>query len=84
MNNAENNLMTTAMKEADELFLQLLKDYPQMDENDHRQESFLLCLMTSCVSRLHILGWSEKELCNEVFDWCKQAREWFDEHDDEE
>ena len=80
----EQNLMTTAMQEADELFLQLLKDYPRLDENDFRQESFLLCLMTNCVARLHILGWTEKELCNEVFDWSAQAREWLNDANDEE
>ena len=83
MNSKEDNLIQTAIKEADELFLQLLKDRPIMDEADHRQSTFLLSLMTSCVTRLHILGWSEKDLCNEVFDWCETAREYMSEGDED-
>ena len=74
------NLIDIAMAEADEIFMQLLDDYPIIDDNDHRQASLLLCMMNNCISRLHVLGWTEQELCNEVFDWCKQARAWQDKH----
>lgn len=82
--NKEDNLIHTAIAEGDAVFLELLKDYPQIDENDHRQETFLLCLMTNCIARLHILGWQEKELVNEVFDWCQKGRDWQDEDTDKE
>jgi hypothetical protein len=82
--NKEDNLIHSAIEEADDLFMQILNDYPQLDDDDHRQDTFLLCLMTNCISRLHVLGWSERELVNEVFDWCKKAREWQDEHGNNE
>jgi hypothetical protein len=77
--NKEDNLIHTAIQEADAIFLQMLADYPQMDEEDHRQETVLLGMMTNCIARLHILGWGERELCNEVFDWCQKGREFRDE-----
>jgi len=79
--NKEDNLIHTAIVEGDDMFLQILKDYPQMDDDDHRQETLMLNLMTNCVARLHILGWTERELCNEVVDWCKIAQGWSDKYD---
>ena len=84
MDKKEHNLIDIMMDEGDAMFLKILNDYPILDENDHRQSTLLLNLMTNCVSRLHILGWTEKDLCNEVFDWCKQARLWQEERGDEE
>jgi len=79
MKDKEQNLIKTMIEEGDELFLKLLNDYPILENNDHRQETLLLNLMTNCVSRLHLLGWTEKDLCNEVFDWCAIARSWQEE-----
>jgi hypothetical protein len=79
MKDKEQNLIKTMIEEGDELFLKLLDDYPILENNDHRQETLLLNLMTNCVSRLHLLGWTEKDLCNEVFDWCAIARSWQEE-----
>ena len=79
MKDKEQNLINTMIEEGDELFLKLLDDYPILENNDHRQETLLLNLMTNCVSRLHLLGWTEKDLCNEVFDWCAIARSWQEE-----
>ena len=80
--NKEDNLIHTAIKEADEIFLQLLEDYPQIDADDHRQETVLLGMMTNCIARLHILGWTERELVAEVFDWCQKGREFRDDNAD--
>lgn len=80
----EHKLIDIMMDEGDAMFLKILNDYPILEENDHRQSTLLLNLMTNCISRLYILGWSEKDLCNEVFDWCHQARLWQEERGDEE
>jgi len=82
--NKQDNLIHTAIEEADALFMQMLNDYPQIDSEDHRQETVLLGMMTNCVSRLHILGWSERELVAEVFDWCQKGRDWREEHGNNE
>jgi hypothetical protein len=76
--NKEDNLIHAAIQEADSIFLQLLDDYPQCDDEDYRQETVLMGIMTNCIARLHILGWTERELISEVFDWCQQGRNWRD------
>ena len=80
--NKEDNLIHAMIDESDALFLKILDQYPMLDDNDHRQITVLMGLMTNCIMRLHILGWTEKELCNEVFDWCEKGREIKDENDD--
>jgi hypothetical protein len=72
----EDNLINSMIEEADAMFLKLLDDYPILDDDDHRQATLILSLVTNGIARLHVLGWTEKDLCNEVFDWCEQARSW--------
>lgn len=76
MEDKEQRLIDSMIEEGDAMFLKLLDEYPILDDDDHRQSTILLNLVTNGIARLHILGWTEKELCNEVFDWCKIAREW--------
>jgi hypothetical protein len=77
------NLIEVGIEEGNEIFFKILKEYPELDENDERKESLILSLMTNCIVQLHMRGWSEKNLVNEVFDWCEIARDLMDEEDGE-
>ena len=72
--NIENNLIEYGIEYADRVFVKLLEDHPVLDDNDHRSDSIMLCMMTNCIQRLHLRGWTEQELINEVFDHCENAR----------
>ena len=76
----EDNLIEYGIAYADTVFIKLLEDHPVLDENDHRSDSIIFSLMTSCIQRLHLRGWSEKELVNEVFDHCEIARDLWNEN----
>ena len=79
----EDNLIKIGIDEGNEIFFKILDDYPELDEDDPRRGAVLLSLMTNCVVQLHLQGWSEKNLVNEVFDWCKIAREIIEEDNEE-
>lgn len=80
----EDRLINIGVEEGNNIFFKILDDYPQMDKNDPRQVAILLSLMTNCVVQLHIRGWSEQDLVNEVFDHCKIAREIIEDDEDEQ
>ena len=80
----EQNLIDSMLEEGDVVFSKLLDDYPILDDDDVRQSTILLSLMTNCISRLYIQGWTETELVNEVFNWCENARRWQQQRGDEE
>lgn len=75
----EDKLIKVGIDEGNEIFFKILDDYPELDEDDPRRGAVLLSLMTNCVVQLHLSGWNEKSLVNEVFDWCKIAREIIEE-----
>jgi hypothetical protein len=79
----EDNLIKIGIEEGNEIFFKILDDYPELEEKDPRRGAVLLSLMTNCVVQLHAMGWSEKNLVNEVFDWCKISRELLDEDEEE-
>jgi hypothetical protein len=70
----EDNLINTAIKEGDEIVL---------DEHDPRRTSIVFSIMTNCIVHLHMMGWSEQQLVNEVFDHCEIARRIAREDSDE-
>jgi len=75
------------LDEGDRIFNAILDDYPELDENDHRRSSIMLNLFTQTAQYLHVAGWTEKELVNEVFDHCEIAQRWMIDQlnqDDEE
>lgn len=82
--NKEDTLIEVGIKEGDEIFFKILDDYPFLDEDDSRQTAVLFSIFTNCIVRLHINGWNEQQLINEVFDHCKIAREILDEMGDKE
>lgn len=79
----EDKLIQVGIDEGNEVFFKILDDYPRLDKEDPRREAVLLSIMTNCVVQLHAMGWPEKKLVNEVFDWCEIAREMFEEDDEE-
>jgi hypothetical protein len=79
----EDNLIDVGINEGNEIFFKILEDYPQLNDNDPRQSAVLLSLMTNCIVRLHIMGWNEKSLINEVFDHCEIARDIIDDIEEE-
>ena len=83
MKNPEDNLIKIGIEEGNQIFYKILEDFPKIDSDDPRLCSVLLSLMTNCVVQLHLHGYSEKELVNEVFDWCEIARNLFDKEDEE-
>jgi hypothetical protein len=72
------------IREGDDLFFEILKDYPELDEDDYRRETLLVTLLTNCIVHLHEYGWSEKALNEEVNKYCKISREIFHKGEDEE
>lgn len=82
MTDKEDKLIQVGINEGNEIFFKILDDYPELDEKDPRRGAVLLSMMTNCVVQLHLSGWSEKSLVNEVFDWCKIAREIVEEDDE--
>lgn len=71
-------------EESDRIFDAILKDYPELDDNDLRRSSIVLGIMTSAAAYLHINGWSERELIDLVWDHCEMARKWQDTDEDAE
>lgn len=84
MEDKEQNLIDVGIKEGNEIFFKILDEYPILDENDERRTTVLLNLMTNCIVQLHLNGYPEKELVDEVFYWCKVARKIMDSVDDED
>lgn len=74
-NSKEDKLIKIGIDEGNNIFFDILDNYPELDKNDPRQTSVLFALMTNCIVHLHISGYTEKELVNEVFDHCKLARD---------
>ena len=70
-------------KEGDRIFLSIIKDYPELDENDCRRSTIIFSLFTNAIQYLHATGWSEKSLVNAVFDHCEIANIDEDDEDDE-
>jgi hypothetical protein len=70
----ENTTMNVGFENADEIFSNILDDFPELDEHDLRRSSLILGLMTNCIHYLHTTGWSEKRLVAEVFDHCEIAK----------
>ena len=83
MKDKQDQLINYGTAEADKIFLKILVDYPELDENDLRRSSLIFAMFTNCVQYLHMKGWSEKELINEVFSHCETAREYDYDEDDE-
>jgi hypothetical protein len=79
----EDNLINTAIKEGDEIFFKILDEHPVLDEHDPRRTSIVFSIMTNCIVHLHMMGWSEQQLVNEVFDHCEIARRIAREDSDE-
>jgi hypothetical protein len=75
MLNKEDKLIKIAIEEGNEIFFNIIDQHPPLDEEDPRQTVMLLSILTNCMVHLHLHGWSERELVNEVFDHCKLARE---------
>ena len=78
----EDNLIKIAIAEGDEIFFDILDEHPVLDEHDPRRLAIVLSIMTNCLVHLHLHGWSEQELVNEVFDHCKIARSILDENEE--
>ena len=83
INPKEDRLIKVGIDEGTELFFKILEDYPELDEDDPRQGAMFFSLFTNCIVRLHHKGWSERELINEIFTWCKFARD-IDNDEDED
>jgi hypothetical protein len=75
----EDKLIEVGINEGNNIFFKILDDYPELNNEDPRQSALLLSLMTNCIVRLHIMGWSEKDLVKEVFDHCEIARDILDD-----
>ena len=79
----EDNLIEYGIDYADMVFTKLLEDHPILDDNDHRSDAIMLSMMTNCIQRLHLRGWSTKELVNEVFDHCELAQKFYNDNIDD-
>jgi hypothetical protein len=77
MINKEDNLIKASMDEGNDVFFDILENYPVLDKDDCRRSAVLFAVMTSCIGYLHLEGWSEQQLVNEVFDHCELARTMF-------
>ena len=80
----EDNLIKFGIEEGNKIFFKILDEYPELNDKDPRQSAVLLSLMTNCIVRLHMTGWSEKSLVNEVFNHCEIARDIMDDLEGEE
>lgn len=74
MTTPEDRLIQVGIDAGNEIFFKMLDDYPELDEKDPRRGAVLLSMMTNCVVQLHLAGWSEQSLVNEIFNWCRVAR----------
>lgn len=72
---ASNKLQDVGILEAERIFKKIVDDFPELDEYDERQSMIVFALFAYSIQYLHDIGWSEKELINEVFDHCQIARE---------
>jgi hypothetical protein len=79
----ENATIDFGCEEGDRIFLSIIKDYPELDENDCRRSTIIFSLFTNAIQYLHATGWSEKSLVKEVFDHCEIARDMIDEDDEQ-
>lgn len=84
MEDKDQNLIDVGIEEGNQIFFKILDEYPILDENDGRRLSVLLSLMTNCIVQLHLNGYSERMLIDEVFHWCEVARDLMDSDDDED
>ena len=78
------NLVNAGIQEGDDIFFKILKDYPEINDDDPRRLCILSRIMTNCIVQLHLNGYTEQELVNEVFDWCEIARNLLNEEEDDE
>ena len=76
----EDNLIEYGIDYADMVFTKLLKDHPILDDKDHRSDSIMMAMMTNCIQRLYLRGWTPQDLVNEVFDHCEIAQQLYDEN----
>jgi hypothetical protein len=77
--NKEDNLIKIAIDEGDNIFSEILDNNPELDKDDPRQTAIILSILTNCIVHLHLRGWTERELINEVFDHCNIARDILDD-----
>jgi hypothetical protein len=75
MTDKEDNLIKIGTAEGDEIFFKILDDHTPLDKDDPRRTAIIFSIMTNCIVHLHIMGWTERELINEVFNHCEIARD---------
>ena len=71
------------LDEGDRIFSSIIKDYPELDENDCRRGTIIFSLFTNAIQYLHATGWSERRLINELFAHCDLAKDIVNDEDEE-
>jgi hypothetical protein len=68
------NLIDYAAHEGAAIVRQIVADHPELDPEDVRQRVILFSVFVNTIQRLHLQGFSERDLVSEVFEHCELAR----------
>lgn len=66
------NLLTIAKKEGDQIFTEILKDYPELDKDDPRQLAIVTSLFINCIDTMRQAGCSKEFLQNKLKDYLDE------------
>lgn len=71
---SRDRLIDYAAHEGAAIVRQIVADHPELDAEDVRQRVILFSVFVNAIQRLHLQGFSERELVSEVFEHCELAR----------
>jgi hypothetical protein len=84
---SRDNLIDYASHAGARIVREIIQDHPQLDSEDIRQRVILFSVFVNTIQRLHLQGFTERDLVAEVFEHCELARfiaSMDDETDDDE
>ena len=70
---AHNIMIEVGKKEAEDIFLKLLDDYPEYDDGSRRHSLFMNLLINLAIY-LNINGWTENELIEIMLEFLEEYR----------
>ena len=68
------NLIDYGAHEGAVIVAEIIRSHPVLDAADIRQQVILFSVFVNCIQRLHLQGFTEQRLVQEVFEHCELAR----------
>jgi len=72
MTDQEQRLMKVGIEESEKIFAKLLKDYPELDNDDPRQLTVIATIFINCIKHLHREGADKEYLHSMIDNWIEE------------